>query len=39
MALSEEEIKEIKWYETCEDKTIAMSTARYKYLKEKSKGE
>ena len=39
MALSEEEIKEIKWYETCKDKTIAMSTARYKYLKTKLKEE
>ena len=29
------EIKEeIKWMETCEDKTIAMSTDRYKNLKE-----
>ena len=28
-------IKEIVWYETCEDKTIAMSTKRYKYLKTK----
>lgn len=28
-------IKELVWYETCEDKTIAMSTKRYKYLKKK----
>lgn len=30
--------KEINWYENCEDKTIAMSTNRYKEYKTELEG-
>tara|TARA_R110002012_G_scaffold12497_1_gene55600 strand:+ start:736 stop:924 length:189 start_codon:yes stop_codon:yes gene_type:complete len=30
--------QEINWYENCEDKTIAMSTNRYKEYKEELEG-